>query len=235
MRLNCIFILLLLTSVLSLQSKTHVVSVGIADYPGKVHDLRISDNDAQTIAKVFKATKDASVSVLLNADATQTVLLNTMRAAFADAKSDDTVILYFSGHGTSGAIVCYDGELPYQNIFRILKGCKASKKIIIADACYAGKMRMTKQQSTSYNNQNVMLFLSSRTNEKSRETQFKNSLFTIFLERGLRGGADANRNRQITARELYDFVHGGVTEASGNKQHPVMWGKFDNNMTIIKW
>jgi hypothetical protein len=94
---------------------------------------------------------------------------------------------------------------------------------------------MTKQQSTSYNNQNVMLFLSSRTNEKSRETQFKNSLFTIFLERGLRGGADANRNRQITARELYDFVHGGVTEASGNKQHPVMWGKFDNNMTIIKW
>ena len=235
MRLNCIFILLLLTSVLSLQSKTHVVSVGIADYPGKVHDLRISDNDAQTIAKVFKATKDASVSVLLNADATQTVLLNTMRAAFADAKSDDTVILYFSGHGTPGAIVCYDGELTYQNIFRILKGCKASKKIIIADACYAGKMRMTKQQSTSYNNQNVMLFLSSRTNEKSRETQFKNSLFTIFLERGLRGGADANRNRQITARELYDFVHGGVTEASGNKQHPVMWGKFDNNMTIIKW
>ncbi len=235
MRLNCIFILLLLTSVLSLQSKTHVVSVGIADYPGKVHDLRISDNDAQTIAKVFKATKDASVSVLLNADATQTVLLSTMRAAFADAKSDDTVILYFSGHGTPGAIVCYDGELTYQNIFRILKGCKASKKIIIADACYAGKMRMTKQQSTSYNNQNVMLFLSSRTNEKSRETQFKNSLFTIFLERGLRGGADANRNRQITARELYDFVHGGVTEASGNKQHPVMWGKFDNNMTIIKW
>lgn len=235
MRLNCIFILLLLTSVLSLQSKTHVVSVGIADYPGKVHDLRISDNDAQAIAKVFKATKDASVSVLLNAEATQTVLLSTMRAAFADAKSDDTVILYFSGHGTPGAIVCYDGELTYQNIFRILKGCKASKKIIIADACYAGKMRMTKQQSTSYNNQNVMLFLSSRTNEKSRETQFKNSLFTIFLERGLRGGADANRNRQITARELYDFVHGGVTEASGNKQHPVMWGKFDNNMTIIKW
>lgn len=235
MRLNCIFILLLLTSVLSLQSKTHVVSVGIADYPGKVHDLRISDNDAQAIAKVFKATKDASVSVLLNAEATQTVLLSTMRAAFADAKSDDTVILYFSGHGTPGAIVCYDGELTYQNIFRILKGYKASKKIIIADACYAGKMRMTKQQSTSYNNQNVMLFLSSRTNEKSRETQFKNSLFTIFLERGLRGGADANRNRQITARELYDFVHGGVTEASGNKQHPVMWGKFDNNMTIIKW
>jgi hypothetical protein len=80
-----------------------------------------------------------------------------------------------------------------------------------------------------------MFFLSSRTNEESKESPFKNSLFTIFLERGLRGGADTDRNRIITAREIYNFVHKGVIEASGNKQHPVMWGKFDNNMTIIKW
>jgi hypothetical protein len=96
-------------------------------------------------------------------------------------------------------------------------------------------MRTTRQQTDSYNNQNVMLFLSSRTNETSQETQYKNSLFTIFLERGLRGGADKDKNRQITARELFDFVHKGVIEASGNKQHPVMWGKFNDNMTIIKW
>ena len=80
-----------------------------------------------------------------------------------------------------------------------------------------------------------MLFLSSRTNETSLETPYKNSLFTIFLERGLRGGADTNKDRRISARELYDFVHKGVIEVSGNKQHPVMWGKFDNNMTVINW
>ena len=220
---------------LSIQSKSYVVCVGIADYPGKENDLRISDNDAQTIAKVFQATKDASVSVLANEDATQSALLSTMHTTFADAQSNDAVILYFSGHGTPGALVCYDGLLTYQHIFKMLKGCKANRKIIIADACYSGKMRTSKQQSDSYNSQNIMLFLSSRTSEVSRETQYKNSLFTIFLERGLRGGADKDRNRQITARELFDFVHGGVTDASGNKQHPVMWGKFNNDMTIIKW
>lgn len=217
------------------QAKVYLVSVGIADYPGKENDLRVSDNDAKTIAKVFQATKDASVSVLVNGEATQASLLSTMHSAFANAQSDDAVILYFSGHGTPGAIVCHDGELTYQHIFRMLKGCKASKKIIIADACYAGKMRTTQQQSTNYNSQSVMLFLSSRTNERSKETKFKNSLFTIFLERGLRGGADTNKDRQITARELYDFVHKGVIEASDNRQHPVMWGKFNNDMTIIKW
>ena len=228
-------ILLFLVCALSIQAKTFVVSVGIADYPGVKNDLRISDNDAQTLAKLFRATKDASVSVLVNNQATQSALLSTMRTSFANAQSSDAVILYFSGHGTPGALVCHDGLLTYQRIFNMLKGCKANRKIIIADACYAGKMRTSKQQSANYNAQNVMLFLSSRANEKSMESPYKNSLFTIFLERALRGGADKDRNRQITARELYDFVHDGVTKASGNKQHPVMWGKFDNNMTIIKW
>lgn len=217
------------------QAKVYLVSVGIADYPDTKNDLRISDNDAKTIAKVFYATKDASVSVLINKDATQSALLSAMHTMFEDAGSDDAVILYFSGHGTPGAIVCYDGLLTYQHIFKMLKGCKATRKIIIADACYAGKMRTNNQQSTSYNSQNVMLFLSSRTNETSQETRYQNSLFTIFLERGLRGGADVNKDRHITARELYDFVHKGVIEASKNKQHPVMWGKFNNDMTVIKW
>ena len=220
---------------ITLQAKTYIVSVGIADYPGTEHDLRISDNDAKTIAKVFSVAKQATVSILINEQATQSALLSTMHTSFMNANSEDIVILYFSGHGTPGALVCHDGLLTYQHIFKMLKGCKASRKVIIADACYAGKMRTTRQQSDSYNTQNVMLFLSSRTNEVSRESRYKNSLFTIFLERGLRGGADTNRDRYITARELYDFVHKGVIEASGNKQHPVMWGKFENNMTVINW
>ena len=230
-----LIIFLFLASITHLQAKVYVLCVGIADYPGTEHDLRISDNDAKTIAKVFMATKDASVKVLTNEDATQSALLSTVHTLFEDAQSDDAVILYFSGHGSPGALVCHDGLLTYQHIFKMLKGCKASRKVIIADACYSGKMRTTRQQTDSYNNQNVMLFLSSCTNEVSRESRYKNSLFTIFLERGLRGGADTNRDRYITARELYDFVHKGVIEASGNKQHPVMWGKFDNNMTVINW
>lgn len=235
MRLLKVMFVWLFVYAVPVQAKVYLVSVGIADYPGTKHDLRVSDQDANTIAKVFNATKDASVRVLVNGNATQGALLSTMHTAFTNAQSDDTVILYFSGHGTPGAIVCHDGELTYQHIFKMLKGCKASKKIIVADACYAGKMRTTRQQSSNYNSQSVMLFLSSRANEPSQETKFKNSLFTIFLERGLRGGADTNKDRRISARELYDFVHKGVTEASGNKQHPVMWGKFDNNMTVIKW
>lgn len=226
---------MLLGIVLYANGKVYLVSVGIADYPGTKNDLRISDNDAKTIAKVFQATKDADVHILTNEDATQSALLSTMHTVFEDAERDDAVILYFSGHGAPGALACHDGLLTYQHIFKMMKGCKASRKMIIVDACFSGKMRTTKQESSNYNNQSVMLFLSSRTTETSLETDYKNSLFTIFLERGLRGGADMNKDRHISAREIYDFVHKGVIDASGGKQHPVMWGKFDNNMTIIKW
>ena len=234
MKKHLLIVWLMLCS-FQLQAKVYMVCVGIADYPGTKNDLRISDNDAKTIAKVFSVTKDASVQVLINEKATQSALLSSMHTSFADAQSDDAVILYFSGHGTPGSLVCYDGQLTYQHIFKMLKGCKANRKIIIADACFSGKMRTGGQQTSNYNSQNVMLFLSSRTTEYSSETDYKNSLFTIFLERGLRGGADTNRDRHITAREIYNFVHQGVIKASGNKQHPVMWGKFDNNMTVIKW
>ena len=230
-----LIVLLFLCSVSMAQSKVYLVSVGIANYPGTRNDLRISDNDAKTIAKIFSKSNDAVTDVLVNEQATQSALLSSMHTVFAEAKAEDTVILFFSGHGIPGALLCYDGNLSYEYIFRLFKGCKASRKMIFADACFSGKMRTAKKQKPNYNSQSVMLFLSSRTNEMSQETRFKNSLFTIFLERGLRGGADKNRDRTITAKELYDFVHTGVSEASKGKQHPVMWGKFDNNMTIIKW
>lgn len=82
----------------------------------------------------------------------------------------------------------------------------------------------------------LMLFLSSRDDEVSYENPlYKNGFFTICLERCLRGGADADRNRVITAKELYQGVRRGVVELSEDRQHPVMWGNFDDNMPVMVW
>jgi len=57
----------------------------------------------------------------------------------------------------------------------------------------------------------------------------------LICKRDSKGNADANRNRIITAKELFDFVYSGVIQISGGKQHPVMWGNFSDNMTVMKW
>lgn len=131
-----------------------------------------------------------------------------------------------------------DGFLKYDKVLKLLGSSQARQKIIFADACFSGKARNGNKRAdaTSYADKSVMFFLSSRTDETSIENRkMKNSMFTAYLERGLRGGADANRDRTITAREIFDFVSEGVKEKSRQRQHPVMWGRFDDDMPLMVW
>lgn len=235
MKRSVLFWLLLVAALCVIEAKVYVVSVGISDYPGTRNDLRVSANDAKTIVDIYQKNGNAQVCLLTNEQATRANVVEQVKRLFANATAADQVLVYFSGHGTPGALVCYDSLLPYKQIVEKLMACSASGKIVIADACFAGRMRSSNKRGEKYDSQDVMFFLSSRSSETSRETGFSNSMFTIFLERGLRGGADADKNRIITARELYDFVHQGVIEATNGQQHPVMWGNFRDDMEIIKW
>lgn len=226
----------------SAQKRIYIVSAGIADYPGNDMDLSLCANDAATIQMVFAKNKKASTILLRNSQATKSAILAALRKQFAKATKNDAILFFFSGHGSPGNLVCYDGMLDYQSIKEIMAKSKARSKMIFADACFSGKMRT--EQRTQHNtsvpeslrNTEVMFFLSSRSEEVSIERRdMKNGFFTAYLQRGLRGGADANKDRVITALELFRFVSKGVKKISDDKQHPVMWGKFDNNMPVISW
>jgi uncharacterized caspase-like protein len=217
-------------------SKTYMVAVGLADYPGKKMDLSISSNDAVVIKELYEKNCEASVTLLTDKDATLSEILRQMELVYGKAKKKDVIILFFSGHGLPGGFMCYDQILKYEDINRIMSTSRAKNKIVFSDACYSGKARKTNKLSDKHYNYNIMFFLSSRTDEQSLERRgWKNSYFTAYLERGLRGGADFNKDRTITAFELFTFVSQGVKEVSHDMQHPVMWGNFDNEMPIMVW
>ena len=229
-------LLLMLTAIV--HAHNYVVCVGISDYPGRRNDLRVSANDAMTIHNIYAKNGSSDVRLLTDADATVANVRQAMAQMYARAGADDAVVFYFSGHGVPGGLVCQDGFLRYRAVVEEMARSAATTKMVIADACFAGKMRDSAKADSDDDgtkDTNAMFFLSSRTTEKSQETRFANSLFTIFLERGLRGGADTNLDRRVTAHEIYQFVHDGVVEASRGRQHPVMWGNFNKDMTIIKW
>ena len=226
----------------SAQKKIYIVATGIADYPGTSMDLNLCANDAATIKWVFEKNKKASTVLLTNSQVTKSAVLKALRQQFSKATKDDAILFFYSGHGAPGKLVFYDGQIDYKDIKDIMAKSKARSKMIFADACFSGKMR--NEQRTNHNtsvpanlrNTEVMFFLSSRSDETSIERpSMKNGFFTAYLQRGLRGGADANRDRTITARELFNFVSQGVKKISNDKQHPVMWGKFKHNMPVISW
>lgn len=219
------------------QSKVLLVSVGIGDYPKPINKLNLPTKDAIAIQKLIDKNGDSGTAILLDQAATKSAIISEIHARFDHASTDDIIIFFFSGHGYKGGFVAYDGELPYSMIREAMGASKCKNKMIFADACFSGKMRQGKRQvKEEHSDSNVMLFLSSRDNETSIERKdMTNGFFTVCLKDGLSGKADADRDRTITAKEIFDFVSKNVKKLSRDKQHPVMWGNFSNNMPVIRW
>ena len=252
MRTNRIllFSLIFLTFSFITEGKTFLVSIGVSDYshyPYRVMSLRLPIHDAKTVADIYsinriKKKDNGSIDyvLLLDSLATKDRIIRAMNKVYRQAKEDDIVVFFCSGHGYNGGFCAYDGDLKYSDIKNAMSKSKSKNKMIFADACRSGGLRGERYTSSLSNDStdksNVMLLLSSRTYENSGErTDMKNGFFTEYLKKGLGGNADINRDRTITAKELFDFVSKGVAEISYEKQHPVMWGNFDDNMPVMKW
>ena len=204
--LKVILLLLLITSAATASAKVYLVSVGVSDYPGWSNDLQLPHNNAATMKWLYGESKNAETALLMNSQATVSNVMNAMSRLFSKATENDIVTLFISGHGVPGGFMCFDGCLAYSYINGGLRGT------------------------------NVMLFMSCRENEYSWEAPgMTNAMFTYALQHGLRGGADYDRNRIITARELFKYTSEKVKQMSKNRQHPVMWGKFPNSMPVMKW
>ena len=224
-------------------ARVYLVSVGIADYssfPSKLNNLRLTVKDAETIAWLYAKNKSVDYTLLVNEKATRSRIIRAMDKVFSKAKENDIVVFFFSGHGYPGGFCASDGNIGYNEVRQAMSKSRCRNKMMFVDACRSGGMRVDDSESqgavSAAKQANVMLFLSSRNNENSIErSDMQNGYFTTYLQKGLRGNADADRNRTITAKELFNFVHEGVSRISGGEQHPVMWGNFSDNMTIMKW
>ena len=49
-------------------------------------------------------------------------------------------------------------------------------------------------------------------------------MFSYFLMKGMEGDADSNRDNQITAAELHEYVKQNVVQQSGGSQVPELQG-----------
>ncbi len=218
-------------------AKIYLVSAGITDYPGTDMDLHVCANDARCIKQLYDKNSAVESIVLLNKQATKENIISSMRSLFKKASARDIVVFYYSGHGVAGGLQTYNGILTYQRIRNAYSESNSKNKMMFIDACFAGDIRRNKRDTSAQSKQsNVMLFLSSRGTETSLEDpKLPNSIFTYSLINGLKGLADVNRDRTVTAKELFDYVSADVQRRSNREQHPVMWGNFSKTMPVMVW
>ncbi|MPR32313.1 caspase family protein [Salmonirosea aquatica] len=232
---------------------SYAVVVGISDYKisdYRTGDLRYADQDARRFGDFLKSAAGGSVpaqniKLLTNREATKSAILQAM-SLFGKATPQDRVVFYFSGHGMKGGFLPYDVSatdpttiLNYQEVKARFKPSVSLTKLCIADACLSGGMTARTAwkgpASKTSTSSNVVLMLSSRSTQSSVESGARRGgIFTFYVLKGLRGEADSNRNRTVTIRELYDYVSPLMRRSTPNRQAPLFYGKFSDELPLSK-
>jgi len=146
------------------------------------------------------------------------------------------VFIYYSGHGApdpdskQGYLVPVDCDpnrvslngyslsLLYQNLDKTAVEKQLKQVTIVLDACFSGRSEkgslltnvspvyvVVEKQGMTY--PNASIFTSATGDQVSTwYTEKKQSLFTYFFLRGLKGEADLNKDGKITTLELYQYT-----------------------------
>lgn len=233
----------------------YALVVGVSRYRDpKIPKLDLSDKDGKAFADFLKTQnmifKETRVTSLLNEKATKSEVEKYLYYTLPKAGKDDTVILFFSGHGAFDPnrpgeflFLPYDAEPEYLTTSGVrmsgldfLKGISAERVLVISDACYAGGFSEMKPKSIEpsvglflqefRNSSGRAIITSSKDEQVSWEMpQLKNSVFTHYLLEGLRGKADKDHDGIVTLNEAYEYAYSRTKDQTEGRQHPQFEGK----------
>ena len=114
---------------------------------------------------------------------------------------EDSLIIYFSGHGNEDARYCSDGELELNKIIKYIDQMPAKNKLLILDCCHSGTSRLDNKNSiidntdlSSYVGHGTAIIASSLADERAWvDSALGHSVFTGAL-------ADALQNRYLVKK-----------------------------------
>lgn len=219
------------------KGKIYVVAVGVDKHQTL---FGVPAANARKMSKFYKEEQGAEVFLLLEKNATRDNILRVLRNMFGKATKQDAIVFVYDGHGymttswAAGGVSTWDkkcGGVGYDEIQSIMKKSKASRKMAFINACYAGGFtyKNDPKNNRPKSNADVMIYCSSYGDSQSLTSSSGHDFLYYVLE-GMKGEADTNNDKKVTARELFNYSNPKTISQFGI--HPLMWGKFDDNMVV---
>ena len=209
------------------------VLIGINGYHESLGSLRYCVNDCRRLAEVLTTGEDAFPAdhVLVVSDdepaerkPTYANIHSWLASWLAQPDGDDTVLVFFAGHGREMASKCYlvpaDATLqtihvtgiPVPFVQELLERCKARQKVLLLDACHSGAGRdvltmAAPMMETLSSGKGIYTLTSCDVDEVSHEWDEKRQgVFSHYLAEALAGECPADAEGLVTADGVYNWV-----------------------------
>lgn len=167
-----------------------------------------------------------SDNVRLVTERTMAEVLREVEDFLRSAARNDTLILYYSGHGvldqSNELFLCTrdtrtdrlrSTAVKASDIKQMIDESSAATTVILLDCCHSGRFKGGDVPGT-LSGRGRFVITSSRSGELANDTDLRNhaSLFTHHLVEGMVHGAeDRDGDGVVNLSELYDYVHQALT------------------------
>ena len=226
------------------------VVIGISTYANLPDELDLPQAriDARTLARTLEDEAGYDqVHLMLDSVATRTALEDLLLKTLpGQLGSDDTLLVYFTGHGVGG-----DFDNPYLLPFDVDPAAIPETAIsieefgnqaqaimnvgglaIITDAAHPGQVGEfpvigPHAKSWPELTDNFFTLSASSPHEVPSETHF-----AAIVTEGLRGAADISSDHQVTASELHRYVLDRMITESNDQVHPAEAGTYNPSLVL---
>jgi uncharacterized caspase-like protein len=195
-----------------------LVGSNIGD-PHEPH-LRHAEDDASRMAQTMRAIGDFPVDrVLLMTGATADELREALVNLNARVRQEKEAVLlvFYSGHADAVSLHLAGTRFPMSELKALLVSSPAASRVLIVDACRSGALTTIKGAHPAETfavppleepvPEGFAVLTSSAATEDSQESiALRSSFFTYYLNSGLIGAADQNRDGAVTLSEVFGFT-----------------------------
>ncbi len=243
------------------KAHAYAIVIGIEQYQQKLPKADFAAHDAEIMGQYLSKVlgyQEENVVVLLNDRATKTGIEKYIEAWLPDhVEKDDSVFIYYSGHGAPNAktgkayLVPYDGDpafvektsYPLEQLYEHLANLPAKEVVVMLDSCFSGAggrsviakgmrpMVLSVENPLLARGKTVVLAAGSGDQVSSTYDQKGHGLLTYFFLKGLQGEGDRNKDQNIELRELFEYLKPQVERVARrefhNEQSPQLLGNPD--------
>ncbi|BFU89281.1 MAG: hypothetical protein NTAFB01_04680 [Nitrospira sp.] len=214
----------------------HAIVIGLEIYRNQLPKADYAETDAKVVAQYLSKSmgfEEENIALLVNERASKSDLEKYFETWLPNrVEKDDTVFIYYSGHGAPNTktneafLVPYDGDPVFLNntgyslnrLYQNLANLPAKEIIVVLDSCFSGSggrsviakgMRpiITEVRNPILGKGKTVVIAASTAQQISTTyDQQRHGLFTYFFLKGLQGEGDTNKNGKIEVAELFGYL-----------------------------